>query len=338
MMVNKIYEKIKNFIKTNYKDIIILVILAIVVTFPLPYYIYTSGGTININDRVIIEDSYKSEGSFNLAYVSQIRATIPSFLISYVIPAWEREKVDNYKASSKESDKDIETRDKLYLEESNLNALKGAYNAAGKTLDIKNNRYHIVYVDDKVEEDIKVGDILLRADDYVVDDIDNYKKLVESKDYGDTIKLELLRNKKELTVYVKVRKIDDRKLTGISLVNIYEYTADPSIKFKFDKNESGSSGGLMLALSIYDKLTSEDLTKGRKIVGTGTIDSDGKVGEIGGVKYKLMGAVKAKASVFLAPKGENYDECIKLQKEKKYKIKILEIDTFEDALNKLKEI
>ena len=290
------------------------------------------------NDRVIIDNSYKSEGSLNLAYVSQIRATIPSFLVSYVIPNWEREKIDNYKASSKESDKDIEVRDKLYLEESNLNALKVAYNAAGKTLDIKNNKYHIVYVDDKVEEDIKVGDVILKADGSDIVDLKDYKALVDSKDYGDIIKLELLRNNKELTVDVKVRKIDDRKLTGISLVNIYEYTADPSIKFKFDKNESGSSGGLMLALSIYDKLTPDDLTRGKKIVGTGTIDSDGKVGEIGGVKYKLMGAVKAKASVFLAPKGENYNECIKLQKEKNYKIKILEIDTFEDALNKLKEI
>lgn len=328
----------KKFIKDNYKDIIILFIVILIANCPLPYYIYTSGGTININDRVIIDNSYKSEGSLNLAYVSQIRATIPSFLVSYVIPNWEREKIDNYKASSKESDKDIEVRDKLYLEESNLNALKVAYNAAGKTLDIKNNKYHIVYVDDKVEENIKVGDVILKADGSDIVDLKDYKALVDSKDYGDTIKLELLRNNKELTVDVKVRKIDDRKLTGISLVNIYEYTADPSIKFKFDKNESGSSGGLMLALSIYDKLTPDDLTMGKKIVGTGTIDSDGKVGEIGGVKYKLMGAVKAKASVFLAPKGENYNECIKLQKEKNYKIKILEIDTFEDALNKLKEI
>ena len=337
-MISKIYEKMKKFIKDNYKDIIILFIVILIAICPLPYYIYTSGGTININDRVIIDNSYKSEGSLNLAYVSQIRATIPSFLVSYVIPNWEREKIDNYKASSKESDKDIEVRDKLYLEESNLNALKVAYNAAGKTLDIKNNKYHIVYVDDKVEEDIKVGDVILKADGSDIVDLKDYKALVDSKDYGDTIKLELLRNNKELTVDVKVRKIDDRKLTGISLVNIYEYTADPSIKFKFDKNESGSSGGLMLALSIYDKLTPDDLTMGKKIVGTGTIDSDGKVGEIGGVKYKLMGAVKAKASVFLAPKGENYNECIKLQKEKNYKIKILEIDTFEDALNKLKEI
>ena len=337
-MISKIYEKMKKFIKDNYKDIIILFIVILIAICPLPYYIYTSGGTININDRVIIDNSYKSEGSLNLAYVSQIRATIPSFLVSYVIPNWEREKIDNYKASSKESDKDIEVRDKLYLEESNLNALKVAYNAAGKTLDIKNNKYHIVYVDDKVEENIKVGDVILKADGSDIVDLKDYKALVDSKDYGDIIKLELLRNNKELTVDVKVRKIDDRKLTGISLVNIYEYTADPSIKFKFDKNESGSSGGLMLALSIYDKLTPDDLTRGKKIVGTGTIDSDGKVGEIGGVKYKLMGAVKAKASVFLAPKGENYNECIKLQKEKNYKIKILEIDTFEDALNKLKEI
>ena len=84
-MISKIYEKMKKFIKDNYKDIIILFIVILIAICPLPYYIYTSGGTININDRVIIDNSYKSEGSLNLAYVSQIRATIPSFLVSYVI-------------------------------------------------------------------------------------------------------------------------------------------------------------------------------------------------------------------------------------------------------------
>lgn len=337
-MINKIYVKFKNFIKENYKQLILLIIFYIVMTFPLPYYICTSGGTIDVNDRVIVENSSDSEGSFNLAYVSEIRATFPTLVLSYIIPSWERIEISDYKSSDKETVEDVETRDKLYLEEGNLNALKVAYTTANKTLTIKNNQYHIVYVDSKVDSDVQVGDILLKADGVKINDISDYKKIVESKDYGDTIKLNLIRNDKNITSSIKVQKIDDKKLTGISIVNIFEYEADPSIEFKFDANESGSSGGLMLTLSIYDKLVDEDITKGLKIVGTGTIDSEGNVGEIGGVKYKLMGAVKAKADVFLAPKGDNYDECIKLKEEKNYDIAILEIETFEDALTKLENI
>ena len=91
----------------------------------------------------------------------------------------------------------------------------------------------------------------------------------------------------------------------------------------------------MLTLSIYDQLVPEDITKGRKIAGTGTIDSEGKAGAIGGVKYKLAGAVKDKADIFIVPNGENYEEAIKLQQEKNYDIEIIGVDSFEDALEKL---
>lgn len=337
-MFTKLYEKIKNYIKENYKDLLIILIIFIVMLFPLPYYIYVGGGTININDRVEIDNSYKSEGTFNLAYVSELRATPPTYLLSFIIPSWEKEPISSYKASEKETTSDISKRDKLYLEESNLNALKVAYTSAGKYLNIKSNKYTIIYVDESVEEDIKIGDILLKADGKVINDLNEYKNLVSSKNYGDVIRLTIKRDNKEKEIDIKVRKIDNKKLTGISIVNIYEYEANPSIKFNFEKDESGPSGGLMLTLSIYDKLVSNDITKGLKIVGTGTIDEDGNVGEIGGVKYKLMGAVKAKADVFLAPAGDNYKECIKLKKEKNYNIKILEISTFKEALERLKNI
>ena len=55
----------------------------------------------------------------------------------------------------------------------------------------------------------------------------------------------------------------------------------------------------MLALQIYNKLTKKDITKGRNIVGTGTIDKDGRVGDIGGIKYKLRGAVKKRANILI---------------------------------------
>ena len=80
------------------------------------------------------------------------------------------------------------------------------------------------------------------------------------------------------------------------------YDINREIKMDFSKSEGGPSGGFMMSLAIYSKLV-EDLTDGRKIVGTGTIDSNGNVGEIGGVKYKIMGAVKNKADVFFVPEN-----------------------------------
>ena len=62
-MFNKVYLKIKEFMKEYYRTIIFLIICYFIFTFPLPYYIYAGGGTININDRVVIKNESKSKGS-----------------------------------------------------------------------------------------------------------------------------------------------------------------------------------------------------------------------------------------------------------------------------------
>ena len=116
----------------------------------------------------------------------------------------------------------------------------------------------------------------------------------------------------------------------------YDVITDMNIDINMKRNESGSSGGLMLALSLYSKMSGEDLTKGDKIIGTGTIDMEGNVGEIAGVKYKLIGAVKNNAKVFLCPE-ENYSEAINIAKERKYNIDIVSVKTFEDAINYLRK-
>ena len=109
------------------------------------------------------------------------------------------------------------------------------------------------------------------------------------------------------------------------------------IKIKFKSSEGGPSGGLMLTLAIYNKLTDSNLSNGRKIVGTGTIDQNGNVGEIGGVKYKLNGAVKAHADIFLVPSGDNYKEALKEKEKNNYQITIKAIKTLDEAITYLKE-
>ncbi|WP_439098319.1 YlbL family protein [Bifidobacterium catulorum] len=64
----------------------------------------------------------------------------------------------------------------------------------------------------------------------------------------------------------------------------------------------GPSAGMMYALGAIDKLTEADETGGRTIAGTGTIDKDGKVGAIGGIRLKMIGARRDGATWFLAPK------------------------------------
>ena len=129
---------------------------------------------------------------------------------------------------------------------------------------------------------------------------------------------------------------NNTKLIGIAMITNCEYELDPEIEIKFKKSESGSSGGLMMALSIYAKISGEDIAKGRNIAGTGTIDTEGNVGSIDGIKYKLMGAVKNKMDVVLVPES-NYEEAMEVKKEKNYNIKIVSVKTFDDAIEYLKK-
>ena len=124
--------------------------------------------------------------------------------------------------------------------------------------------------------------------------------------------------------------------TGLGIMEEKDVESEKELDIKTKDSESGPSGGLIMALSMYNALTSEDITYGMKIVGTGTIDEDGTVGKIGSVTYKLAAAVKAKADLFICP-SDNYDEALKYAKDKKYEITIRGVDTFEEALNVLKE-
>ena len=66
---------------------------------------------------------------------------------------------------------------------------------------------------------------------------------------------------------------------------------------------------MMFALGIIDTLTPGELNGGETVAGTGTIDADGVVGPIGGIRQKMWGAVGAGADWFLAP-AENCDEVV----------------------------
>lgn len=334
-------EKIKKYIKENYKEFLsyfVFFTCLFAVTYKLPYYIHTGGGIINTNDKVKIESEYKSEGKFNFAYVESRNAILPLYLIAKFNDDWDIEKISDLKVDENDTVEDINFRDKLDLKISIANASFNAYKLAGKKVDILSIDNYVVYLKDKKKTDLQVGDILLKVDGKSVSNLDEIRDIVKTKNINDKIPVIVKRDNKEKECYVTVFSNDNEKLIGVSIMSLTNFKTEPELDVKFSKNESGPSGGLMLGLTIYDKLTSEDLTNGLNIVGSGTIDSDGKIGAIGGVKYKLQGAVKNKADVFITANEENYDECMKLKKEKNYDIEIIGVDTLDDAINKLKNL
>ena len=326
---------IKKMLKENYRIIIFFISLLLILEYPVPYYISTGGGITNLDKRIHIENATKQKGSYNLSYVSQVDGNLITYLFSYIIPSWDREKVNDYKISDNETIEDIEQRGKLSLNTTNEIATMVAYKTAGKEINIKKTHYYIAYLLEPSIKKIKIGDELISINDI---DIKDFEKIKEEISNQEEVTIKVLRNKKEINETVEVKEKDGSKEVGISFIETYDYEVNPKIKFSFTGDESGGSAGLMTTLSIFDLLEEEDYTHGYTIAGTGTINPDGSVGEISGVKYKLKGAVKGKANIFFAPAGDNYKEALELKKKNKYKIESVEVNTFEDAVNYLKKI
>ncbi len=336
-MINKIYVEMKNFIKENYLVLLFGIVFMATILYPLPYYIYTGGGTINVKDKIHIENK-ETKGDFNLCYVEQINANIPTFLLSKLLSNWDSVSKEEVSLNDKEDVKDIYKRDKIYLEEANQNAIFVAYKKAGKSVNILDKHLYIIYLEEDSDTDLKIGDDILEIDGSKIDSLADISKILDSYEVGSKLNIKVKRNGKEMMKYAIVHEKDGRKLIGIALTSIYDYEVDPKITFTFSNSESGPSGGFMVTLAIYNQLIDNDISNDLKIAGTGTIDIEGNVGSIGGVKYKLKGAVDSKSDIFLVPAGENYEEAIKYQKKYHYDIKIIGISTFEEAIEKLESM
>lgn len=334
-MLKKVYDEVKKILKNNYKSLILFIVLLLTCTIEFPYYIEAPGGIIKVDDRVKVENSYEKSGSFNLAYVSEIKATIPTLLYSFVNQNWDVLKKEEV-IYDNETMKEADYRDKLLLEEAKNNAVIVAYTNANKKIELSNEHIFIIYVDEKADTNLKIGDEIIEVDGIKITSKKQLDEIMLEKNNNEKIKVIAKRNNKEVECYGTLREENNKKIIGLGVTKTSDIKTTPKIELEFKKSESGPSGGLVLALSIYNSLVSEDITQGRKIVGTGTIDVNGNVGSIGGVEYKIKGAVKEKADIFLVPAGENYEEAQKVIKENNYKIKLIPVTTFNDALEKLK--
>ena len=327
------FNKIINYVKENYKFLIAFVIVLFLGLFHLPYNIYVGGGTISLDKRIEIENEYHEKGSFNLSYVTSVRSTIPTYLLSYIFD-WDKENINDIKIDENDNTHDMWEREKIYLQEANDNAIINAYRLAGEDININKEVLKVLYIDPLSDTDLKIGDTLIKVNGIEISEFNDLVEIVNHFDIGSKIDVLYKRGNKEYNGYFKVQNINGEKKAGLYLVKLYDYSLNRAVKLNFNNREGGPSGGFMLSLAIYNRLIKEDLTKSRKIVGTGTIDYDGNIGEIGGIKYKLKGAVSGKADVFFVPSG-NYQEAMKIKKEKGYDINIVEVKTLSDAIRYL---
>ena len=208
-----------------------------------------------------------------------------------------------------------------------------AYRESGKEITIKEKKN--IVIARTLDNGLEVGDIILSVDGMSCDDVSEIKKVINRKEEGEYVTFKILRNNKEKEIKSKIVLSENTKVVGVVIITEYDYDISPKIDIKFKNSESGSSGGLMLTLTIYNAICDEDIIKNRKIAGTGTISNDGTVGEIDGVKYKIMGAAREKVDVVFVPTA-NYEEAVMVNNKYKYNLNIVRVDSFKETIEYLK--
>ena len=142
------------------------------------------------------------------------------------------------------------------------------------------------------------GDIVASIDGKAVRTPDAVRAAVRAHKPGESVKFTVRRDGKEKVLTVRTTSAAGKAVVGILLRTEFVFPTKVSINAG---DVGGPSAGTMFALAVYDKLTPGSLTGGVTIAGTGTIDSAGNVGPIGGIRQKLVGAKQGRAAWFLAP-------------------------------------
>lgn len=323
--------------KLNKHKSFIITLLSIFLLFviPLPFYIEKEGGLIATKDRIHMEDAYNHDGQFYMAYVSEIKVNIPLYILSFFNKNWDLIKKEEVVLVN-ETEEDVYFRSKLMLDESIQSAIVSAYQLAQKEVNITKEECYITYIDPLANTDLKIQDKIVKINNIEIHNKQQIYDIIQSYTGGDTIQIQVERNNHLLNCTAKLIEFDGEVFIGIMVTTKKEIKTEPNISVQFKQGESGSSGGLMMALEIYNSLIDEDIAKGKKIAGTGTIDEKGNVGQISGIKYKIKGAAK-EADIFLAPAGDNYQEAIKTVKEENLNIKVIEVSTLKGAIEQLKK-
>lgn len=179
---------------------------------------------------------------------------------------------------------------------------------------------------------LRPGDVITSIDGKPVTSAPKLTELIRAKPVGTALTVGYTRNGQAATARITTRAENGQPpRIGVEMEPRQPHPFD----LKIDLNDiGGPSAGLMFALGIVDKIEPADLTGGKIIAGTGTIDDDGNVGPIGGIAQKLIGAKNAGATAFLTPA----DNCAEAVQNARPGLPLVKVSTIDEALAALQTL
>ncbi len=201
------------------------------------------------------------------------------------------------------------------------------------------NYPNVVYVGDIAADSPSAGvlqpqDQIVSLDDTPITDFASLRAALATTSPGQTVAVGVERDGQTVTEKVTLGSnpsVGSQGVLGIGAAERPEAPFDTTISLE---RIGGPSAGLMFTLGIIDRLSDQDLTGGKFIAGTGTMDNDGNVGPIGGVLLKLITAREAGATVFLVPA----DNCAEALTQVPDGLQLVKVATLDDAMTALQTL
>jgi PDZ domain-containing protein len=190
--------------------------------------------------------------------------------------------------------------------------------------------------DSPVKDKLKKGDLINSINSTDIFSATEFIATLRTYSIGETVSIGLLREidgvKKQ--IFVKTTLVEHVEYKGEPMVGFLATTVNERFDFPFEidiktGNVGGPSAGLMMALNVYNNLIPNDITNSMIVAGTGTIEIDGSVGPVGGIKQKIIAAKRAGAELILVPVA-NFEEAQPFETDK---TAIVAVDSFYEALS-----
>jgi PDZ domain-containing protein len=322
--------------------VLFLVLFILAVTMPVPYVVLSPGPTINTlgtdgrGNSIIGIDGRKPaqrKGHLNLTTVSVSGRSITAF---EALSGWLAGDQVVVPTSSVyppgESEQQTNQQNAQDFTDSQDNATVAAACELGYP-----KKFGIIGVrsDGAGHAVLQPADILTTIDSQPTATADSLAKVLSAKAPGTKVQVALTRAGVTKVVTVALGPPVPGRKGGSLGVTVGSVCATPyKVDLGLGNEIGGPSAGLMFALGIMDKVGPTDLTKGRFIAGTGTIDTQGKVGPIGGIALKMIAARDKGATVFLAPAGN----CGDVTKATPSGLKVVKVSTLHGAVQDLVKI
>jgi Lon-like protease len=326
---------------------LVLLIGALGTLIRLPYAVMSPGPINNVlgttthsdgttTDLIVISghESYPTTGSLDFTTV-RINGG-PGYPVNVwaVLGAWLDPRQDVYPVDvifpPQQTAEQVQQENTAEMVDSQQEATAVALREAGFTVTEKVS-IAAVSADAPSGTTFQPGDVLVSIGGTDVTSADTARAAIQKASPGSTVDVVVDRGGTKVALKAKTGASGGRTILGVVLKIDFQFPFSVSIDAG---NVGGPSAGLMFSLGIYDKVTNGALTGGQNIAGTGTIDSSGKVGPIGGIRQKLVGARQGGAGYFLAP-ADNCDEVRGAVPDGLQAIKVATFDEAKDAVDKI---